>query len=190
MDQPVVDFTPSAGWRLRVAAARLHRRVGTAGLVGLLALTLGLLMGWDAWTRHQRFVREIAQAPTETTVSAVAALASPSEPVRVRWPTSADVPLLLARMERAAVQEGLGWPQADYRVTVATGDMPASLEVRCTLKGPYPAFRRFITALLLDQPTLTLRELGISRANAEASNVDAKLTLVVYLGGSASEDRP
>jgi hypothetical protein len=190
MDQPVTGFTPSAGWRLRVAAARLQRRIGSAGVIGLLALGAGLLVGWDAWSRHQRFAEDAASLHAEQPSAPPSGAAASAPPVRVRWPSASEVPVLLSRLERAAVQEGLGWPQADYRVTPATGDTPASLEVRCTLKGPYPAIRRFITVSLLDQPTLTLREFAVTRANSEASNVDAKLTLVVYLAGSGSEVKP
>lgn len=188
MDPALTDFRPTLAWRARVALARVHRHLGTAGLVGIVALVAGLLMGWKAWERQQRFVQHLARRPAETAIAAPAPAPAPTP--RVRWPSAGDVPLLLARMERAAVQEGLGWPQADYRVTAPTGEAPAALEVRSTLKGPYPAIRRFLTTLLLDQPTLTLREFGISRANAEAGNVEARLTLVVYLGGSPGVGRP
>lgn len=190
MDQPLTGFTPSAGWRLRVAAARVHRAIGTAGIAGLLAMAVGAALGWDAWTQQQRSVAEQMLESARRPVAPAAPAVASVEPVRMRWPSASDVPVLLGRMERAAVEEGLGWPQADYRVTAANGDSPASLDVRCTLKGPYPAIRRFVTTLLLDQPTLTLREFGITRANADASNVDAKLTFVVYLGGAASEVHP
>ena len=79
--------------------------------------------------------------------------------------------------------------EADYRVIAATQDTPASLEVRCTLKGPYPAVRTFVTALLQDTPALTLKEFALSRASADVTDVEAKLAVVVYLaaGTSATE---
>ena len=183
-------LTPSTGWRLRVAWARLQRRTGNAGLIGLLALAAGVFVGWDAWVRHHRFLDVAASPAAEVAAAPIVSAAASSPSVPIRWPGSSDVPVLLARLERAAVHEGLGWPQADYRVTPASGDTPESLEVRCTLKGPYPAIRRFVTAALLDHPTLTLREFAISRANSEASNVDAKLTLVVFLSGPGREIKP
>lgn len=186
MDQPLNAFTPTLGWRLRVVAARVHQRVGSAGVVGLLALAFGLAKGYAAWSNQVAFER----APQPS--SAAAGIASPAPALaaltpRIHWPAAEQVPTLLARIERSAVEQGLGWPQADYRITQASGELPAALEVRCTLKGPYLGIRRFVTALLLDQPTLTLREFALSRASAEASQVDAKLVLVVYLAGEPAE---
>jgi hypothetical protein len=89
-------------------------------------------------------------------------------------------------MQRAAQEQGLGWPHADYRFNAATEDTPASLEVRCALKGSYPSIRRFVTALLHDTPTLTLREFSLSRASAEAADVEAKLGIVVYLASGSA----
>jgi len=185
MDQPLSVFTPTLGWRLRVASARVHQQLGSAGVVGLLVLMLAAAKGYAAWAdqvAHQRALQTTVAEPTSVAVPALPAASTP----RMRWPAAADVPTLLARMERTAVEQGLGWPQADYRITAA-GELPAALEVRCALKGAYPSIRRFVTALLLDQPTLTLREFSLSRANADASQVDAKLVLVVYLAGDSVE---
>ncbi len=185
MDQPLSVFTPTPGWRLRVVAARVHQHLGSAGVVGLLVLMLAAAKGYAAWadrTAHQRALQTTVAEPTSAAAPALTAASTP----RVRWPAVADVPTLLTRMERTAVEQGLGWPQADYRITAA-GELPAALEVRCALKGAYPSIRRFVTALLLDQPTLTLREFSLSRANADANQVDAKLVLVVYLAGDATE---
>lgn len=99
--------------------------------------------------------------------------------------------MLLARIERTAVERGLGWPQAEYRFTAATGEAPDNVEVRCALKGPYRSVRAFVTALLMDTPTLTLREFSVSRANSDAAAVEAKLSIVVYLRpGFGGEPEP
>lgn len=186
MDQPLNGFTPTVGWRLRVTAARVHQRLGSAGVVGLLALAFAAAKGYAAWSDQDAFERSAqlgATVAASTTPTPAPAASSP----RTHWPAAAEVPTLLSRIERSAVEQGLGWPQADYRITAATAELPASLEVRCTLKGPYLGIRRFVTALLLDQPTLTLREFSLTRASAEASQVDAKLILVVYLAGEPAE---
>ena len=106
---------------------------------------------------------------------------------RLRWPSARETPKLLERIERAAVERGLGWPQADYRFVAATSEAPESLEVRCALKGPYKSVRGFVTALLLDNPTLTFREFSLVRPNADAENVDARLTIVIYLDPSVGK---
>jgi hypothetical protein len=172
---------------LWLALVRLHQRVGLAGVVGLGLLAAAALTAALAWREHRDFVRERAQQ-VEAPPSAGPVVSAPRSDVRTapaRWPTTGEVPVLLTRIERAAVEQGLGWAQADYRFNAATTDTPDSLEVKCTLKGPYPSIRAFVTALLLDMPTSTLREFSISRVSAEATNVDAKLSLVVYLDPDA-----
>ena len=112
----------------------------------------------------------------------------PKVPARLPLPPASDIPLLLTRLQRAALDAGLNWPRADYRINAASDEALATLEVRCALKGPYTAVRRFVTALLQDAPTLTLREFALSRASADAGEVEAKLAIVVYLGSDPSAE--
>lgn len=171
---------------LRVALARAHQRLGTPGAMGCVLIVVALLMGASAWRGHQSALAEVLRASIDN--AAAGRVASPATmPIVPRvLPDAADVPKLLSRVERAATAAGLGWPRADYRVNPATDDTPASIEVRCTLKGPYPAVRRFVTALLQDTPTLTLKEFALSRAAADAADVEAKFAIVVYVAGNAS----
>ncbi|MGM9491330.1 hypothetical protein [Ideonella sp. YS5] len=150
---------------------------------GLVLITAALVSGGLAWRAHQRWEREApASAPPIATAQALRAELPAPHPL----PPTSDVPLLLARMQRAAVQQGLGWPAADYRLNPATEETPASLDVRCALTGPYPSIRRFVTVLLRDNATLTLREFSLSRASAETADVEAKLGIVVYLASGTA----
>jgi hypothetical protein len=163
--------------------ARLRYRLGVAGPLGLGMVVASLAIATSAWRAQSRPLSQAEAVPP--TPSAPTLIAQQVQPTSPR-PTVADVPLLLSRIERAAVAEGLGWPRADYRVTAATNELPASLEVRCTLEGPYLALRRFVTAVLLDAPTATLKEFGLSRPNTETPVVQARLTFVVYLASDAA----
>jgi Tfp pilus assembly protein PilO len=174
---------------VRVAAARLHQRVGLAGLLGLGLLLVAALTQSLAWRQHQRSDRDASVADLRTAGGSMFT-AEQQTSAQLRTPASmppaTDIPLLLTRIQRAAIDAGLGWPKADYRFNPATQDTPASLEVQCALKGPYPAVRQFVTALLQDTPTLTLREFSLSRTNTNAPDVDAKLAIVVYLASDAT----
>ncbi|MFG6489628.1 hypothetical protein ACG04R_23330 [Roseateles sp. BYS78W] len=165
-----------------IAIARLHQCVGAAGIVGLFLAAAAAVGGGLSWREHRRFESEMRAAASSTPVVA-ATLVQRTVSLPLRPPS--DVPLLLARMERAAVQQGLGWPRADYRMNAASDDMPASLEVHCSLKGPYPRIRSFVSTLLQDTPTLTLREFSVRRQTAETSDVEAKLGIVIYLASDA-----
>lgn len=161
---------------LRASLARLHQRVGLIGLLGMVLLVLAILIAWRA-----------ARVPASMGAAAVVrapptVLHAEELPTSLpRLPPLAEVPRLLKRVERTASDSGLPWAQANYRVQAATADSPPSLEVRCALKGSYPNLRRFVTGLLLDHPSLALREFSLRRPNAETSELEAALTLVIYL---------
>ena len=180
----------SRALNFQVAVARLHQRVGLPGMLGLCLLLVAALALSLAWRQHQRLDREVNAA--DQRASSIDRLPARSEPapqpprVAASLPPQSDIPLLLTRIQRAALDAGLGWPRADYRFNPATDEAPASLEVQCALKGPYLAIRRFVTSILQDSPTLTLREFGLSRASADAVEVQAKLSIVVYLASSVA----
>lgn len=167
------------GRAVLVAAARWRDRVGMAGLLGLALLSAAALLYAAAWREHRA---EVALGATRPWTP----MDGPPPPsVATPLPPASDIPLLLTRVQRAALEQGLGWPRADYRINPAADDAPASLEVRCALKAPYLSVRRFVTALLQDMPTLTLREFSLSRPNPQAADVEAKLAIVVYLAAGA-----
>lgn len=168
--------------KLLVIAARVHQRLGAVGLLGIGLLCAAAVTYGSAWhARQQDLIAAATPEPAAPTVRPAA------PPARLPLPDGSDIPMLLNRIQRAAVEQGLGWPRADYRINAASAEAPASLEVHCTLKGPYPSLRRFVTALLQDAPALTLREFSLSRPSADVAEVEAKLSIVVYL---ASEARP
>jgi Tfp pilus assembly protein PilO len=153
--------------------------------LALLAAAAGVAV-W-AWLQHRSESELPGSAPVSTLTEAV--VAPVVAPVVRSLPQAAEIPALLTRVERAAVSAGLGWARADYRVNGATDDTPASLEVRCTLKGAYPNMRRFVTTLLQETPALTLKEFSLMRPNAETADVEAKLTVLVYLSGDVRAPR-
>lgn len=163
---------------VRVALARLYQRLGLTGLAGCALLLLAIVLAWRTWHNQAGMAPLMASDVAPATAATRAVV--PAPPPRA-LPDPAEVPRLLARIERAATAAGLGWPRADYRFQQATSDVPASVEVRCTLNGPYPAVRRFVTALLQDTPTLTLREFTLSRSGVDAPEVEAKLAIVIYV---------
>lgn len=187
MGRQVTLSAPTPSARLWLTLLRLGQRVGAPGLFGLGLLIVAAAVAAGTWTRHRAHALE-ASALGDSTRSSPSALPKQAadRPAHIRWPSVRhDVPLLLQRIERTAVEHGLGWPRADYRVDAATGESPDKLEVRCVLKGPYRSVRAFVSSLLLDHPTLTLREFSASRANSDAADVEAKLSIVVFLSPGA-----
>jgi len=176
----------STAIHLAIVYARIERRLGWPGILGLALL--GASGAWVA-TAHRAVPAEHGKAVTiVATEAAPIAAAVPSE--GIPFPPTSDIPLLLTRLERSALEQGLGWPKADYRIVAPIDDSPASVEVRCVLKGPYPSIRRFVTTALQDMPTSTLREFSLSRARSDVAEVEAKLSLVIYLADTPQPSRP
>jgi len=175
------------GLALKIALVRLFQglqvRVGMPGLVGLAFVAVSLSVLALAWRQHQP--NELHGRSTVLTATTESVVPQKSADESLLLPPTSAMPTLLTRIEQTAMAQGLGWPQADYRFNAATDDAPASLELRCKLKGPYLNVRRFVTTLLQDAPTLTLREFSLSRVSSDAADVEAKLSIVVFLAAGA-----
>lgn len=169
--------------RLRVALARAHQLIGWAGFAGVALLAVAGVVHGSAWSSSASVHRPVeGQAPAKQRASpAPSSVAVAAAPNTSMLSGRADIPLLVTQIEHAALANGLTWPAADYRFKAATAQAPASLEVRCTLKGPYPKVRGMIVQLLGSVPGFTLRDLSMSRATSGTADVEAKLAMVVFL---------
>lgn len=94
-----------------------------------------------------------------------------------------DIALIQTQLEVAANAEGLPWTEGHYRLMPAGLDPFPSLDVQTTLKGPYPRVRSYIGDVLRDVPGATLAGLSISRPSSDSADVEAKLTVTVFLEG-------
>jgi hypothetical protein len=174
--------------QLRVLLARIHAYIGWPGVVGL-ALVVGsaLAIGLAQSQRGAHSSESSMPRAPEPAGPSGQGMALNEQPVTaMALPSSAEVPLLLTQVEWAATTRGLGWPQADYRLNTSTDGSPTTLEIRCQTKGTYPHIRGFVATLLRDVPTLTLRELKLSRPNTASPDIDAKLSFEIFLGSSRS----
>jgi|GEM_PF-2421887 len=165
---------------VRIAFARLHQAIGWAGLAGIALLALAAAAGYATWERKTEL--EVAMATARAMPSpAVARPAAEATPVLPRLPSRTDIPFLLTRIERAVTQSGLPWSAGDYRISAATDRQPASLEVRCAFKAPYPKLRSMLVDLLGTVPMATFREMSFSRQDIRSPDVDARFAIAVFL---------
>ncbi|MEO8154062.1 MAG: GspMb/PilO family protein [Rhizobacter sp.] len=164
---------------LRVAAARTQQALGWAGLAGvglLLASLIWLALGWQA---HRMPVLDESAALAPAPAAESQRLPAPS--IAIDLPRRNEVPLLLTQIQQSVVSQGLAWAAADYKLMPATETAPATLEVRCALKGSYPKLRAVLAQLLRSVPGLTVRDLAMKRVNIDVAEVQATLTLGVLL---------
>lgn len=153
-----------------------------------MAIALSLL----AWVHQADQALRPFAVPTQSTPTAPAQ--APSAQLNPILPRAADAVSILRVLEREAKANGLAWPQAEYRITPMSDEALSALEIRTTLKGPYPKLRQLVTTLLDKQPALALRELTLSRPDGDAIEVEAKLHWTVFLAdgwpAAAQGDRP
>jgi hypothetical protein len=177
--------------RLRIGLARLHQLIGWAGIAGVALLAAAAILIALTWSMRQVVAPSHATLDSDVIPRPVAAASASANdrPVVAELPPPSDIPLLLTQMKQAAVTNGLDWRAAEYRVTPVTPTQPASLEVRCSLKGPYPKLRSLLVQLQASIPAFAIREFSASRPNADTPDIEAKLTLAVFLqdGAAASE---
>jgi hypothetical protein len=163
-----------------IVGARVYARIGLPGCAGLLLGLLSLVaLAWLHQVKHLHAMEAnggtIAESAIRTSEPPIVRITPPS------LPHSADAVLLIKRIKEVVQANGLSWPQADYRVTPLSDEGLSTLEIRTTIKGPYPKLRQLIATLLDKEPALGMRELTLSRPNGDTPDVEAKVRWVVFL---------
>lgn len=166
---------------VRIGAERAHAHLGWAGVLGLLIGTLAIAC--LAWLHH---AQATAQPDTSTASPANSATSTSAKSRAIQLsppllPHASDTVALLKRIKATIQAQGLTWPQAEYRMTPLTDQGLATLEIRTTIKGPYPKLRVLIDTLLDKEPALALRELTMTRPNGDTPDVEAKIRWAVFL---------
>lgn len=170
---------------LQVWFARAEQVIGRAGLCGVALMAAAVVVVCLAWNERSH----LRSDATELNAATVRAPSSPgsstsAQPAAEPVPELAalnEVPLLLTQIKQIALNNGLGWTAADYRLIAATDIQPPSLEIRSTFKAPYPKLRKMLSQVLQDVPAATLRELNLGRPSSDIAEVDAKLVIAVLL---------
>lgn len=182
----VVDIAPP---RVRIAFARLLQTLGWAGIAGLALACAALVVGHAAWSKRNALIAESVGARVRPAAT-LPSTATAAEPAPIRLPHRDDVPLLLARIERAAVGNGLPWVAGDYRLLPASDRQAAALEVRCAFKAPYPKLRAMLAEVLGSAPAVTFREMSFSRAGIDTPEVDARFAIAIFLADDEGRPAP
>ncbi len=171
-----------------LAIRRIHVQLGWKGYAGLGMLCLALTGLSLAWLTYQRSLHVHGQATRIAQSNGVAAPSGSAGkgPIEASplpaLPRKSMQVALLNQIERAAEGAGLNWSKVDYSLTPLSDNSLASLEIKGVLKGPYPAIRDFLSAVLSSQPATGLRSLSLTRESAESPDVEARMSLVIYLG--------
>ncbi|RZI80477.1 MAG: hypothetical protein EOP38_22340 [Rubrivivax sp.] len=174
-------------WQTR--ARRLHAQLGLPGYAGLLLMAVASAISWSAWqntvltqTLSVRLQAEEKNLAAQGNGRELETASSTSE--TNRWPaldSKADQVAILSRLEVAAQTQQLAWTKVDYALHDIGDSTLSSLEIRGVLKGDYPALRRFLNQALNAQPGMALRSLILQRDAPETRELEARISLVVFL---------
>ncbi len=164
-------------WRWWAAALRA---LGWPGLFGLVLSASAAV----AIVRTHAAVRALAALPVVSAMPPHSAALPPAPGLALV--EEAGLPDLQRALAARAATDGLGWPAADYRLLPASDSLPPVYEVHCTLKGSYPAIRRFVAETLTGAPSAALREFALTRASSDNADVEAHLTFAFFVRPDAA----
>ena len=182
--------------KLQLSARRARYwagRLGLAGLAGIL-LAAAAAAGVGAWLKPLEaqsvaLQREIASVKSriEATSAQRGQMAPVTEQEKLgafytRFPERAAAPDLLERIYTQAEAQQVALDEGEYTFVTAKELGLDTLRISLPVKGSYPQIRKFIGATLADLPTLALENLSFRREKVGDEMVDAKVTLLLYLG--------
>jgi hypothetical protein len=173
----------------RLALARWSQIMGWPGSLGLFSIVIAA--AWSAWTWSQFDVLALQAASTKVDLLQVAPAgersASAAQRIEQGPPLlrSVDSAKALAGIQTLLTAHGLQVQSADYRLQKATATQPASLDIQLSAKASYLQIRSALIQVVSTTPGLSLRQLTLSRANAETGELDSKIGLALYLAPDA-----
>lgn len=88
----------------------------------------------------------------------------------------------IGKIYRAAQGQALQLERGDYRATSDGAGQLTRYQISLPLKGSYTQVRKFVAAVLVDVPHLSLESIQFERQRAGDPAVEARVKFVMYLG--------
>jgi len=182
----VQPFASRAAWTVKRAFIKL-RWPGLAGL-GLVLFTAGLTaIGiQSAQQRLQALNDEVAKLGARLgqrgAVSASASGRSQLSNFYAFFPLTENVPELLGRVHRAAMQNQLLLKKGEYKLNRETDFRLARYEVTLPVTGDYVRVRGFVNDVLQAVPSAALDELTLKREAVDQPDLEARVRFSLFLG--------
>ena len=99
------------------------------------------------------------------------------------FPRAEELTVSIAHALAAAKKHALVIDKADYRYEPVRKDELMAYQMSFTLKGSYPRVRRFLMALLQDNPALSLDDVSFRRDGIASAEIEARVRLTFYVTG-------
>ncbi len=175
-----------AGWIARRAVVGLRWK-GLAGLA-LVVVSLVVLFGVSGpMLERQRALENEAQALRARSGAADpgARAQTPRSQLSTFYsffPSTAELPDLLSRMQRAARDNGLTLERGEYRLIRDAGFALSRYQITYPLRGSYTQVRGFVKDVLDAVPAAALEEMTLKRADVAEPVLEARVRFGLFLG--------
>jgi type II secretory pathway component PulM len=178
--------------RLHARALLAAERLGWPGVVGLglAAFAAGFYLSTvqPGQARVQQLRTEMSRLESRSVSAADDAPATAREQLDAFYgffPPAGHTAEPLGRIFSVARKQGLSLERGEYRtLRESTGGL-VQFQLMFPLRGTYPQVRRFVAAALARVPHLALDTIQFERSKVGEAVVNAKVTFVLYLGGTS-----
>jgi Tfp pilus assembly protein PilO len=180
--------------RIRVLLMRQVYRAGWPGAAGVALLVLCAAFYLSQFQGQQqrtigleRELSSLRNRPQQTATPARSALTTDEQLAAfyAYFPSKAKTADILATLYAEAAKQSLRIERAEYR---AVGDPVGRItryQITLPVHGSYVQIRRFVAGLLTDIPVASIENVQFQRQKAGDASVEAKIRLVLYLGGAS-----
>ena len=190
-------------WAARLAW-QLARQVRMWGLLNLLSIPLALFALALFWHSHhmqtQQKQIELAsqQAQAKRTMAqqakpqvdpASADLARQIGQFYAFLPSHDALPDQIKRLLANAEKHGLQLAQADYKAIPQANLAMLRYQIVLPVKADYPKIALFLQSALQEMPSLTLESMQLKRGSIEATEVEARLQLVLLVQAKRAKQK-
>jgi hypothetical protein len=170
----------------------LRRRGGSIALVlGTLLAAGALALQWFAVLPLEERVAALQASEAARRDGALErlnqALDSPDTPQKQlehfyrHFARDEDLPRQLERVHAVARDFGLEMKRADYRLASHPDRKIDRYQMVMPIRGDYPTIRAFVTAVLREQPTLSLDQIELQRKDIADGALDSQITFTFFL---------
>jgi hypothetical protein len=166
-------------------------RIGLAGCAGVICLAAGVSLQTTLGRRlaSQRDELQLqATALRETLRAAGPRDASRDDSATAQlarfyagFPTAQTTAEWLARIQDAALRNGIDLQAGEYRMETRSGERLRRYLIVLPVRGSYAQIRGFVDAALGAVPSASLDEIDMRRDSALSSTLQARLRMTLYL---------
>jgi len=166
--------------------------LGLPGVTGIALLVFACALYASALRPLQQQVSELrdeaAQLQSKQKLNGTLRISSPDEQLEHFYnffPATQSTPDWLGKIHTAAKDNGVELASGEYKLERGSGDKLARYQIVLPLKGSYQQIRGFIAKVLELVPAAALNEISLQRDSVGNSQLEARIRLTLYLGGTA-----